>query len=137
MAPPLRPIARPYEGNAGRNRILTFNHRVVLGVGGAIASQDPASDTNVVLSKVAATVGRYLVQPAAGRRFRQFRGGVVSTLGPTTAVYGAATTGLDYFWRADLLSSGGGVLLQFSQSSYADAEVPDNLTFIVDFSVKV
>lgn len=137
MAAPLRPIGRPYEGNAGRMRLLTFNHRVVLGVAGVVASQDPAGDTMVVVSKVAATAGRYLVVPSAGRRFRQFRGGTVTVFGPTTAVYGANTTGLDYFWRSDQISTGLGVLLQFTQTSYADAEVPDNFSMIIDFAVRV
>jgi len=137
MAAPLRPIGKPDEGYAGRNRILKFNHRLVLGASGAISSQDPASDTGVVVSKVAATAGRYLITFSNGRKFRQFRGGTVSTLGPASAAYGANTTGLDYFWRNDLLSSAGTVQVQFSQTSYADAEVPDNLTFILDLKVKV
>lgn len=134
----VRPIGKPIEGLAGSNRILAFNHRIVNGAAGVIASQDAAKDTGVVAVKTAAKVGRYTFTLAGGRRFRQFRGGEAAIIGPTDAIYGAITFGVDYFWRNDLLSTVGTVQIQWSRGdTNADAEVPDNFVWSVWLWVKV
>jgi hypothetical protein len=134
----VRPIGKPLEGLAGSNRILVFNHRVVLGASGAIASQDAAKDTGVSVVKTAAKTGRYTITFANGRRFRQFRGGDCAIVGPTDVIYGANTVGADYFWRNDLLSTVGTLQIQFTRGdTNADAEVPDNFNFTITVFVKV
>jgi hypothetical protein len=89
----------------------------------------------LVISKVAATAGRYKI--LLPNPFMTFLWGGVLQIGPNTAVYGANTTGLDYFWRQENIDSvqgttvDGSILLQFTQTSYADAELPDGTIFQV------
>lgn len=140
MAPNAFPIAVPTLGYVGRKEMIEFNHKVVLGAAGAIAASgsDAAADSGVTVVKTAAKVGRYTITVANGRRFKGFRGGSVSIIGPTDVIYGANTTGYGYFWRNDLMSSAGTIQLQFTQGgSNADAEVPDNFSFILDITVLV
>lgn len=138
MASGTFPITVPSLGFAGKNEYVEFNHRVVLGASGAIASQDPAIDTLVVAVKTAAKVGRYTLTLCGGRRFKQFRGGGVAIVGLADAIYGANTTGFAVHWRNDLLSSAGTVQVQFSRNTdNADAEVPDNFVLNITLLVKV
>jgi len=89
----------------------------------------------ITITKVAATTGRYkLLLP---NPFRTFLWAGVAQIGPATAVYGANTTGFDWFLRAENIDAvqnavvDGSVLLQFAQTSYADAELPDGTIFQV------
>ena len=83
----------PLQGVYGRRNTQLFFARVVNGVAGAIASQDAASDSGIVVSKVAATNGRYLLtiaQPVSpGNAIkRQILFISTSIVGPDTAAFG-------------------------------------------------
>lgn len=132
------PIPVPDLGWAGKNEYIKFNHRVVLGASGAIASQDAAADTRVSVIKTATKVGRYTITLANGRKFKQFRGGSVEIVGLTDAIYGANTTGYKNHWRDDFISTAGTIKLQFTQNgTNADAEVPDGFILNIVIIVKV
>ncbi len=129
----------PFNGMAGGSRNRRgggdwYSHLVVTGAGGAVdvANSDTINDSRMTVAKTAATVGRYTV--TLPDKYRRFGGGFITIIGPNTANYGANTTGMDYVWRANDIDGGnldGTVELQFTQASYADAEIPDNTKFIV------
>ncbi|HVQ52658.1 MAG TPA: hypothetical protein VMS92_21695 [Mycobacterium sp.] len=137
MSNQVAPIAGPAPMAVGNMDRLDFNHRVVLGATGAISSQDAAALTGVVAVKTATKTGRYTLTLANGRKFKQFRGGNVSIVGLTDAIYGANTTGYKHHFRNDLLSTAGTIEVQFTRNTdNADAEVPDNFVLVIDLSVK-
>jgi len=126
----------PMGGWFNQRNVVGFAHKVTLGATGALSSQEAASDTGIVCS-ARVSAGRYtLTLPS---KYRKFYGGVVSVIGPDTAVYGAKTKGLDYFFRADDVDANnkdGTVELQFVNPStdatnYIDSDLPDNTSFLV------
>lgn len=132
------PIPVPLLGYVGTMELLAFNHRVVLGAGGAISSQDAAKQTGIVAVKTATKTGRYTLTMAGGRTFKQFRGGSVSIVGLDDTIYGANTTGYKAHWRDDDTTTDGTIEVQFTRNTdNADAEVPDNFKFVVDFKALV
>jgi hypothetical protein len=132
------PIGKPEAGLVGRMKLMTFNHRVVTGSSGAIASQDDAKDSGIVAAKTGSETGRYTLTIPGGR-FRQFRGGTVSIVGADDAAYGAVSVGLHAIFRDDDLSSDGTLEVQFLSAStnFADAEPPNGTIFVVDFKARV
>ena len=124
----------PILGVFGRRNATLFLHTIVLGAGGAIASQDAPADSGVVATKTAGEIGRYTLQFPKG--YRKFHGGTAIVVGPDDAVYGAKTKGNNAILRDVDIDGGaldGTVELQFLNPStdatnYIDAEVPDSLT---------
>lgn len=124
---------RGVQGSLGRGAEV-FSCKVTTGAAGAVASTDtvPQCRLTTLPVKTAATVGRYtFTLPDKYRRLIDVN---VLIVGPNTANYGANTTGLGWFLRADDVDANnndGTFELQFVQASYADAELPDNTVFIV------
>lgn len=134
----MRSIAYPDKGFLGMPGGLWVWGRGGPTTAGALSTATPGgiwAKSPMVITKVAATAGRYKLQ--LPNPYFTFLGGIVTLIGPLTAAYGANTTGLDAFLRAENIDAvngtvvDGSVLLQFSQSSYADAEVPDGTIFTV------
>lgn len=124
----------PIRGIAGWRGGEAFSCKVTTGAGGAIASTDTAAQCRMgtLPVKTAATVGRYTI--ALPDKYRRLVDVNVLIIGPNAANYGANTTGLGWFLRAndvDANNNDGTFELQFVQASYADAELPDNTIFIV------
>ena len=140
----IRPSASPEIGWAKRKGIVRFGALITIGAAGAISSQDKSEFTGMNQAvKTAATTGRYTFQLPC--LFRNLRGADVTILGPDTANYGANTTGLAWFWRRNDIDTNntngasnkdGTIELQFIQSSYADAEVPSGVSFIVEIEAE-
>lgn len=116
--------------------IDTFIAKVVTGAAGAItvASSDSVAQCRMSFVKTAAKTGRYTF--TLPDKYRSFRGGNVTLIGPDDAAWGANTTGLDYFWRDNDIDGGaldGTIELQFIRTdSNADAELPDNVIFYAE-----
>lgn len=129
-------MINPIAGVFNRRNMAVFYHRVVLGAAGAIASQDAPADSGIVATKTATETGRYTLQmPSKYRRLLWAQGTII---GPDDAVLGANTTGYGSFVRDNDIDGGaadGTVEIQFTQTSYADAEVANNLTLL--FRVEV
>lgn len=139
----MRSVPIPEKGFVGIGGGMWFWRRVVLGVAGAIAAADATQNppwntlNSFKIVKTAAQVGRYTI--TLPNPYRMFLGGLVTIMGGLTANYGANTTGLDAIFRANDIDASdvgglgsnvdGTVELQFVQSTYADAEVPDNTIF--------
>jgi hypothetical protein len=139
-----RPVTQPELGWAKRKGVVRFGALVTITAAGAIASQDKSEFTGMNQAvKTGGQVGRYTFQLPA--LFRNLRGADVTILGPDSANYGANTTGLGWFWRRNDIDTGningtsnkdGTIELQFIQSSYADAEVPSGVSFIVEIEAE-
>jgi hypothetical protein len=145
MISAIQNIPIPFKGFAGGPiGVVGYPFRAQTGVAGALVAfplPRPWDKQIVQITKVAATNGRYTCQvPRSGAAFV---GGVAWVIGPDTAVYGAKTKGLPYFWRdpdygpdsVTLPSAMDGTgELQFCNPStdatnYIDAELPDNAFF--------
>lgn len=140
MANDTFPLTSPAPETVGNMEQIEFNHRVALGAAGVLAAtgNDLAARTGIVVTKTAAKTGRYTIRMANGRKFRQFRGGWVSIVGLDDATWGANTTGARYFWRDDDTAVDGTIELQFVRNTdNADAELPDNYSFVLDFKALV
>jgi hypothetical protein len=126
------------HGTAYRG-VESYMARVVTGTAGAItvASSDTVAQCRMSFIKTAAKTGRYTF--TLPDKYRRFCGGNVTLIGPDDATWGANTTGLDYFWRDNDIDGGaadGTVELQFIRTdSNADAELPDNVIFLVEIRV--
>jgi len=137
----------PVLGVWGRRNFQLFFARVVNGAAGAISSQDSADVSGMVVSKVAATNGRYLITlaqaPVSGQAVKR-KVAFVSTsiVGPDTAAFGApgASTGNNGFIRQEKLANNtpnGTVMWQFTRGdTNADAELPDNTVWYVMVAVE-
>lgn len=137
----------PILGVWGRRNFQFFFARVVNGAAGAVSSQDSADVSGLVVSKVAATNGRYLItiaQPASAggaikRRVAFVKAAIV---GPDTAAFGApgASTATDGFIRQEKIANNtpnGTVMWQFTRGdTNADAELPDNTVWYVVIAVE-
>lgn len=132
----------PIQGVWGRRNLQIYVHRVVNGVAGVVASQDPAADSGLIVTKVAATNGRYLVTiaqqaTAGGAIKRQFIGAYTSIVGPDSAAFGApgASTANDGFIRQEKVANNtpnGTFMWQYTRGdTNADAELPDNTVWYV------
>jgi len=136
------PIPRPAAGVMGVVDEITFHMRLVITTAGAVDTTNSWLPGGVTLIKTAATAGRYTITlPTAFERLLQVD---VCPIGPDTAVYGANTTGYDAFIRRDNVTrtvnlaastQTGDFKLQFTQTSYADAEVPDGLSYMITVKV--
>lgn len=142
MATPfgLRPAAQPELGWAKRRGVVRFGTEFLIGASGAITSQDKSEFTGMSqVVKTAAQVGRYtFTLPCT---FKTLRSMIVTLVGPNSANYGANTTGLLNFARANDIESSTGnkdgtIELQFVQGTYADAEVPSGVLVYVEISVE-
>jgi hypothetical protein len=136
----------PLQGVFGRRNCQLYFARIVNGTGGAIASQDVASDSGVVVTKVAATAGRYLFTltgPATSGSAikRQFLYAIASLVGPDTTAFPVpgAAAGTDGFIRQEKVANNtpnGSFMWQFTRGdTNADAELPDNTVWVVAFAV--
>lgn len=127
---------QPNAGVFNRRNHAVFFHRVVLGAGGAIASQDAPADSGVVATKTATKTGRYTLQlPSKYRRLLWVNAAVIGT---DDAAYTTAK-GLNSFVRDNDVDGGaadGTVEVQFNRTdTAADAEVIDSATLL--FRVEV
>jgi hypothetical protein len=139
-----RQAALPELGWSKRKGVIRFGALVTIGGAGAISSQDKSEFTGMDQAvKTAATTGRYTFRLPS--LFRNLRGADVTILGPDTANYGANTTGLQWFWRRNDIDTAnvngtsnkdGTIELQFIQTSYADAEVPSGVSFLVEIDAE-
>lgn len=137
-----RAIPYPDKGFLGMAGGLWAFGRAVTTTSGTLstATQGGCWPKSVItISKVPATAGRYkLLLP---NPFMTFLGGFVTVIGVNTAVYGANTTGYDHFFRQENIDAvsgttvDGSILLQFTQTSYADAELPDGAVFTVGLAL--
>lgn len=138
----MRGIPVPDKGHVNMPGVSWFWGRGVTTTSGTLSTATQGglwSKSPVVISKVAATAGRYKLQ--LPNSFYTFLGGFATLIGPNTAAYGANTTGFDYLFRQENIDAvqatvvDGSVLLQFTQTSYADAELPDGTIFTVCLAV--
>jgi hypothetical protein len=131
----------PEQGvNGTLNRgVESYIAKVVTGTAGVItvASSDTVAQCRMSFAKTATKTGRYTF--TLPDKYRRFCGGNVTLIGPDDATWGANTTGLDYFFRDNDIDGGandGTIELQFIRTdSNADAELPDNVIFIVELRV--
>jgi len=133
-----RKIPNPRKGTCGSRRGgQSFYTTLTIGASGAISTQDKSEDSGFAqVVKTAATTGRYTF--TLPERYKKFLKGVVTVIGPNTANYGANTTGLGNFWRANDIDGNnkdGTIELQFVQASYADAEVPSGVILLIELEV--
>lgn len=123
------------HGTANRG-METFIAKVVLGAGGAItvASSDTVAQCRMSFAKTATKTGRYTF--TLPDKYRRFGGGKVTLIGQDDAIWGANTTGYKEHWRDNDIDGGandGTIELQFTRNTdNADAELPDNVTMIVE-----
>jgi len=138
----MRPIPIPEKGVFNMPGVCWYWARGVTTTSGALSTATQPglwAKQPAVISKVAATAGRYKVQLPSAHYV--FLGALVTLFGPASAAYGANTTGFDWFLRAENVDAvngtvvDGSFLLQFTQTSYADAEVPDGTSFTVCIGV--
>jgi len=142
MATATNPIPRPAAGVMGVVDEITFHMRLVTTTGGAVDTTNSWLPGGVTLVKTAATSGRYTITlPTAFERLLNVD---PCPIGPDTAAYGANTTGYDAFVRRDNVtrtvnlsasSQTGDFKLQFTQTSYADAELPDGTSVMITVKV--
>ncbi len=122
---------------SNRNKVIQFTGSVKTGATGAISTSDTPFFT---VTKVAATTGRYLVTLIDSRGGAVTANKIVSmdATVETTAVSAAYTAAkaIDAVIRNNTISTTGTFQVQFIQTTNADAEVEDNATFHLDFSVK-
>lgn len=134
----MRKVPFPYKGVVANKGVMSFFASVTVGAAGAISSQDKSEFTGMAQIVKNAAAGRY--QIVLPERYRKFLGGNVTVIGPNTAAYNANNTaGLLYLWRANDIDGNnkdGTVELQFvNGSAYADADLPNPTTFIVELIV--
>ncbi len=126
------------HGTANRG-MESYIAKVVTGTAGVItvASSDTVAQCRMSFVKTATKTGRYTF--TLPDKYRRFAGGNVTLIGPDDAIWGASTTGLDYFWRDNDVDGGaadGTIELQFIRTdTNADAELPDNVIFIAEIRV--
>lgn len=123
----------PYAGYVGRKGVRTFAHRMLIGASGAITAQD--NDSGVVATKQG-TAGQYLLQfPSAYKRICDLD---TTFIGPL----GANTTGFAVSYNSNNLETvpipgqsvgtkAGNILMNLSQTSNANADVPAGTVLIV------
>lgn len=138
MATATNVIPRPAAGVMAVIDEITFHARLVITTAGAVDTTNSWLPAGQTLVKTAAAAGRYTITlPTAFERLLNVS---VCPIGPDTAVYGANTTGYDAFVRRDNVTrtanlaastQTGDYKLQFTQTSYADAEVPDGLSYMI------
>lgn len=138
----MRTIPSPIKGFLNMPGGQFVFGRAVTTTGGTLSTATQKGQwgqSPLVITKVAATAGRYKI--LLPNPFMTFLFGHVMILGPADAVWGANTTGYDSFFRAQNIDSvdgttvDGSILLQFTQTSYADAELPDGASFRVMLAV--
>lgn len=131
----------PILGTWNHRNLAVFNHVITTGTSGAIASQDAASTSGIVAVKTATKTGRYtLTLPG---KYRTFRGGFVTALGPTDATYGAKTKGSIFFFRNNAVDTGSGPFTVDVQAmnpstdatNQVDSEVPDGTVLYITLLV--
>jgi hypothetical protein len=134
-----RRIGHPDLGYVGSKKLLRYNHRIVLGSSGAIASQDAAKDSGIVAVKTATKTGRYTLTFSGGQKHKSFRGGSCTVKGPDDTAYGAVSVGLDHIWRDDDLPVDGTLEVQFLNAStnFTDAELPTGTVIYLDLVCEV
>lgn len=136
----------PIQGIYGRRNTQVFASRIVNGVAGVVASQDSADQSGLIVTKVGATNGRYLITlagaPVSGAAVkRQFLFASTSIVGPDTTAFGApgASTATDGFIRQEKVANNtpnGSFMWQFTRGdTNADAEVPDNTVWYIFVAV--
>ena len=142
MATAAEAIPLPKKGTIAAIDEITYHARLVTTTAGAVDTTNSWVPGGQTIVKTAATVGRYtLTLPKAYERLLNV---IATPIGPATANYGANTTGLKFFIRDDDITravnlstsdNSGTVELQFVQASYADAEIPDGLGFMLTIFV--
>lgn len=127
----------PEKGIINRMSVQRYYHRVVLGAGGAISSQDAITVSGMTATKTGGEVGRYTLQLA--RPYKRLLFVDAKVLGTDDAAYGANTLGLHVLLRDNDVDSGaadGTVEVQFlSTAAYADAEVADSVTLLIEVTI--
>lgn len=135
-------IPKPAAGVVGAIDELTFHSRIVTTTSGTLSTAAltgtwaPGGQTIV---KTATKTGRYtLTLPCA---FERLLNVIATIIGVDDAIYGAATTGSDFFVRDDDVSrtkykagssQDGTIELQFRRTdTNADAELPDGAQVMI------
>jgi hypothetical protein len=121
----------------GTRGVDIYSALVVTTTSGTVdtTNSDSLAACRLSFVKTATKTGRYTF--TFPDRYRKLVGCAVAVIGPTDAAIGANTKGLDWFLRNNNIttSTGGTIDVQFAQTSYADAELPDAASFIVTFWV--
>ena len=135
-------IPRPAAGVMGVIDEITFYARLVTTTSGTLDTTNTWTPGGVSVVKTATKTGRYtFTLPTAFERLLLV---ATTTVGPTDAAIGANTKGLDAFIRNDNVTrtvnlaastQAGTFDLQFAQTSYADAELPDAAAVMVQITV--
>jgi len=142
MATASNMIPRPPAGVVGVVDEMTLYLRLVTTTSGTLDTTNSWTPGGVTVVKTATKTGRYTVTlPTAFERLLTVNATIV---GSTDAAIGANTKGLDFFIRNDNVTrtanlagstQAGTVDLQFVQTSYADAELPDAAAAMVTIVV--
>ncbi len=116
----------------------TYHCRLVTSTAGAVDTTKTWVPAGQTIVKTATKTGRYtLTLPVAYERLLNI---IVTPIGPDDAVWGANTTGLQWFVRDEDVSrtinvatsaQDGTVEIQFAQVSNADAELPDGASVML------
>lgn len=131
----MRGIPSPELGVFNRDDVCRFYHKVTTSTSGTIASQDAVVASGIQATKTATKTGRYTLTINSGETFSAVLFVNAVVIGPDDAAYGANTTGFKAFLRTNDISGGnldGTIEVQFVQTSYADAEVPDSAIILFE-----
>lgn len=124
----------PLAGVFGREWSLAIG-TVVLGAGGAIASQTGARDAGFTVAKTAAEAGRYTIT------FDELVSDIVlvgaTIIGAADAAYNNAAGGSGMTFLRNKAPTTRTVDVQFTRNdTSADAEITDNFSFQLSFAIK-
>lgn len=120
----------PYGIKTNRREVILLTSRVVLGSSGAISSQTVEGKSGMVITKTAAETGRYTITLTGGKRAALLWVGATVIAADDTAMTSAS--GIVAAVRDDDIASDGTFEIQFaSNTNLADAEITNNLSFMI------
>jgi len=120
----------PYEIKTNRREVILLTSRVVLGTSGAVSTQTPEGKSGMVITKTGGEVGRYTITLTGGKRAALLWAGATVIAADDAAM--TSTSGIVTSVRDDDIASDGTFEIQFaSNTNLADAEITNNLSFMI------